>query len=54
MKIPEIIYLLLSLAGLLLEANRHGKPKTGNHDLRSSLFATFLMLALLYWAGLFH
>jgi hypothetical protein len=51
---PQIIYLALSLAGLLLSANKHGKPKEGNYNFWISAVSCFITLYLLYWGGFFN
>ncbi|WP_172453037.1 hypothetical protein [Xanthomonas arboricola] len=50
---PQLIYLALAMLGIGLEIARHGEPKTGHHDAVSSIVATFLIIALLWWGGFF-
>jgi len=52
-KLPQIIYLVLFFIGALMEANRHGKKKEGEHNMYTSLIAGFLSATLLYWGGFF-
>lgn len=51
--IPQIIYLVLLFAGLLLSANMHGKEKKGKHNFWNHLFNTVITISLLYWGGFF-
>jgi len=51
--IPQIIYLVLYGVGLLILANQHGKPKTGNHNFWITATAGLISPALLYWGGFF-
>ena len=49
---PQIIYLILSLAGLVGSALEHGKPrKPGNFF--SAMLAAIIVWPLLYWGGFF-
>lgn len=52
--IPQIIYLFLAFAGLLIVANRHGQPKTDSYNIWVQLIATAISLGLLYWGGFFQ
>lgn len=49
----QIVYLVLIFMSLLLNANQHGKPKTGNHNFWIHFISTIIVLALLYWGGFF-
>jgi len=51
---PQIIYILLILANLMLISNRHGKEKTGKHNLWIDLVSLALMVGLIYWGGFFN
>ena len=51
--IPQIIYLVLIFAGLLLSANLHGKEKKGKHNFWNHIFNTVITISLLYWGGFF-
>lgn len=53
LKAPQIIYLVIVLIALLLDANLHGKPKTGYHNFFTSAIGIVLGLGLLYWGGFF-
>lgn len=50
---PQYTYLALTFVGLGAAMARHGKPKTGTHDLGSDVFATLLVIGLLYAGGFF-
>ena len=50
---PQIIYIVLVLINLVMFGYRHGKPKTGNHNIWVDLIAITLVIALLYWGGFF-
>jgi hypothetical protein len=50
---PQIVYLSLLGAGLVIVLTRHGKPKEGNYDARIDLFSSALVLLLLYFGGFF-
>ena len=51
--IPQIIYLVMSLLGLGVIIERHGKPKTGNNNVWMDLLATIIIYSLLYSGGFF-
>lgn len=51
---PQIIWLVLAAAALLLEANRHGKPKEGKYNLWTSIAAVAISFGLLWWGGFFR
>lgn len=51
---PQGIYLALTLLGLAVALNRHGKSKEGKHDAGTSFIATGIVLALLMWGGFFN
>lgn len=50
----QIIYIALTVVGLLVAANQHGKPRDGYHSFWVVSFATALTLSLLYWGGFFN
>ena len=50
---PEGIWLGLTLGGLLLVANLHGKPKTGKWDIFVTIINSVIMFGILYWGGFF-
>ncbi len=54
MNIYAIIYLSLVLVGIGSEIEKHGKPKTGNHNIFISLFAQSIILFLLWKGGFFE
>lgn len=49
--IPQILYLILSLIGLLVAANRHGKIDTKPSNFWTSLIAFLIVITLLIWAA---
>ena len=49
----QIIYLAMALVGLLLVANKHGKPRD-NYNFWNHLIASIIQLAILYWGGFFN
>lgn len=51
--IAQIIWIILIVAGLMLESYRHGKPKEGKHNVWATLFATLIGATLLYFGGFF-
>jgi LPXTG-motif cell wall-anchored protein len=51
--IPQILYLGLTLVGLGLIIEKHGKPKTGNENAWVSVITVILVLGLLFWGGFF-
>ena len=50
---PQIIYLLLVLAGLLVRAHEHGNLRKGKHNFWISLISLSLSMYILYWGGFF-
>lgn len=53
MTAPQITMVLLMLAGLLIAAHEHGKPKKGNHNFMVHLIALAINLLILFWGGFF-
>lgn len=53
MSTPAIIYLCLIFVGLLVGANEHGKPKTGEHNFWFTFIGAAISVGLLYWGGFF-
>jgi len=51
--IPQILYLALSLAGLLSAAHDHGKLKTGRHKFQTTFVSTIIVFYILYLGGFF-
>uniref|UniRef100_UPI003F8101A9 hypothetical protein n=1 Tax=Xanthomonas sp. 0924 TaxID=2835534 RepID=UPI003F8101A9 len=50
----QLIYLALTMLGLGMGIAQHGEPKTGRHNAVSTIVATVLILALLWWGGFFR
>ncbi len=48
----QVIYLVMLVMGLLLMANKHGKPRD-NYNFWSYSVATVIQLSILYWGGFF-
>jgi hypothetical protein len=51
--IPQVIFLMLTAIGLWIELDKHGKVKTGRHNIFSTLIAEVLIYSLLWWGGFF-
>ena len=51
MSLPAIIYLALTLLGLLAAAHLHGRTTTVNFPARA--VGTAITMGLLYWGGFF-
>lgn len=51
--LPQLIYLGLSLLGLGIAIEQHGKPKKGNENFWITFITWILTLGLLYWGGFF-
>lgn len=50
---PQITWIVLMAAGLLISANSHGKPKTGTHNFWAVLTSAVIQFALVYCGGFF-
>lgn len=50
---PQITRAILAVFGLLSEASRDGKPKTGMHNFGTSLAGAMIVTAILYFGGFF-
>ena len=53
MGVPQIIVIVLSATGLLLQAYYHGKPKDGKNNFFTGLISTTITFGLLIWGGFF-
>jgi LPXTG-motif cell wall-anchored protein len=53
MHTPQIIMIILIVLGVGVDLERHGKPKTGEHNIGWSLFGAAVTVALLWWGGFF-
>ncbi len=51
--IPQLIYILLIILGLILAGSEHGKEKTGTHNIFPRLFMQIVFLIILCWGGFF-
>lgn len=47
---PQWVHFGLLCVGLLIAANQHGKPKTGDHNIAVSIIAITLQTIVL-WSG---
>jgi hypothetical protein len=54
MNLAMYFLFILWAVSLLLNANLHGKIKTGNYNFWTSLIALSIEITLLYYAGLFN
>lgn len=52
MHAPQWTYAALTLAGLMLSAHDHGKPRR-NENVWASIVASVLTLSILFWGGFF-
>ena len=50
---PQITWLVLVAIGLLLHANKHGQPRTGEYCFWSHLVGVAISIAILYCGGFF-
>lgn len=50
---PQLIYLALTIFGLLHHAVKHGQPAKGEYNVFSLFVAQALCLLLLWWGGFF-
>ena len=51
---PQIIVIVLSATGLLLQAYNHGKPREGKNNFFVGLISAALTFGLLIWGGFFN
>lgn len=51
---PQLIYILLTIIGLVVAIQRDGKPRTGSYNLMPDLICSLLTFLLLYWGGFFR
>lgn len=52
MKLPAIIYIIISAINLLAAANLHGQPRS-NYNFWTLLLGTAIGTGLLFWGGFF-
>lgn len=50
---PQWIWVCLQLLMICIVAEEHGKPRTGNYDVRWTLVSVAVGTALLWWGGFF-
>lgn len=53
MGIPQILMIILFSMSIGMSAVEHGKPKTGNNSVWSSVIGVAIEVALLWWGGFF-
>lgn len=51
--IPQIIYIIVASANLVIDRYRHGKVDERPYNAYFGVFAMLLEVALLYWGGFF-
>lgn len=54
MEIQAVIYIVLTVVGMCVEAYQHGKPKDGKHNFWISILASVPIWLLLIWGGFFN
>ena len=52
--IPQILYLVLTIVGLVLSGVDHGKTKNKKENFWVSLVSTTILCGILYWGGFFN
>ena len=50
--IPQIIWIVLTIFGLIIEIVNHGKPREP-HNAYTFAISAFISFLLLYWGGFF-
>lgn len=50
---PQIIYLILALISLMINANKHGKVNDKPSNVWFTIVAFSIQISLLYWGGFF-
>jgi hypothetical protein len=53
MRTPQIIYLILVIVALIIEAGRDGEKKKGAYSFWKTTIAIILQILLLGWGGFF-
>ena len=49
MNVALLVWYILVVVGLLINANQHGKAKTGRHNFWVSVIATSITLVMVWW-----
>ena len=50
---PQIVWICLVLLSTGIELERHGKPKTGDHNCITYFISLFFAFIMLYYGGFF-
>lgn len=50
---PQLVWITLALVGVGIAIEQHGKPRTGKHNMWSSIVAFILAWFTLYFGGFF-
>lgn len=50
---PQWLYIAMTLGGMMVVANLHGKPKKGNENFWKSILLTIPAWIILYFGGFF-
>lgn len=50
---PQLIYLVLSLLGIVITLVNHGEPREGQYNVYSVIVGELLFIGLLWWGGFF-
>lgn len=53
-KIPQCIYIVLTILGLAGSLMKHGEPKTGNENFITSFISTVIVYWILIAGGFFN
>lgn len=53
MGIPQIIYIVLTIAGLIMFARKHGTTDVKKHDFWASIIAYSFVFSIYYFGGFF-
>jgi hypothetical protein len=50
---PQIIYFFFVLFGMLMTANKHGKPQSP-YNFWTTLISVLIQASIMYWGGFFN
>ena len=54
MGVPQILMIAIYAVALLIDANEHGKRRTGKTNFWAGLVGTAIQVGLLAWGGFFN